>query len=76
MNIWNKLVGLLPKPTRLVATIATVVSDGRYSVSTSGGGDMPVKGESGLTVGTRVFVSDGIIQGKAPSLPTETIDLY
>lgn len=55
--------------------VGTVDSEtgGVLTLSLPGGGTAQARGSE--TVGTRVFFKDGAVQGVAPSLPVELIDI-
>lgn len=49
------------------------VANGIVTVQLPGGGLVKARGSS--TVGARVFVRDDVIEGTAPSLPVEIIEI-
>lgn len=55
--------------------VGTVVSDdsGVLTLSVAGGGTAQARGTA--TVGTKVFFKDGAVQGAAPTLSVEVIDI-
>lgn len=71
-NVYRALLGLLPARPLLVGTIATI-SGGVATITLPGGGTMQARGSGGI--GDRVFFRDGLIEGAAPSLPIELIDV-
>lgn len=75
-SFWKRFVDLLPTAPRLVGTIVSVISPGRFNVQLDGGGGV-VQATSGdeYVVSDRVFVIDKKIEGKAPTLPSITIDV-
>ncbi len=73
LNSFKELLDLLPQTPLLVGQI-TVVASGTATVQYPGGGTQLVRG-SGYSVGAKVFVRDGVIEGLAPSLPTVTIEV-
>lgn len=72
MNLYRMLKGILPDPQLQVGTV-TAVSNGVATVEVPGGGQLKARGSA--TVGTRVFVRDGVIEGTAPSLSTIYIEV-
>lgn len=76
-SFWKRFVDLLPTAPRLVGTIVSVISPGRFNVQLDGGGGVvQATGADGeLAVSDRVFVIDKKIEGKAPTLPSITIDV-
>jgi len=52
-----------------------VTSPGRYVVQLVGGGTLTVLGSAEYQVSDRVFVADKKIEGKAPTLTAETIEV-
>jgi hypothetical protein len=65
-NLWSNFQSLIPKAPLLVGEVIGVNSNGTCSVTMPGGGNMRVIGAS--TVGKKVFIKDGVIQGEAPDL--------
>lgn len=74
-GVWRKFVDLLPKTPRYIGTVVTVNSPGRYTVQLIGGGLMQAIGSTEYQVAERVFVADKKIEGKAPALSAETIEV-
>lgn len=75
-NIYTTLLSILPKPVKRVGEIVSLLDAGRYLVTLDGGGQAPVKGASGYTVGAFVFISDDVIEGVAPSLPSGPLEIF
>lgn len=71
-NAYTLLRELLPEPALQVGTV-TATAGGVASITLPGGGLVQARGDSG--VGARVFFRDGLIEGPAPSLPVEIIDI-
>lgn len=71
-NPYRQLLGLLPQRPLQVGTVEHV-SAGGHVVELPGGGRITARGEA--TVGQRVFVRDGAIEGVAPYLPVEIIEV-
>ena len=69
MPMHNRLRQLLDQiePGRLQIGEVLAYADGRATVGLPGGGRVRARGEA--TVGGKVFVQDGVIQGPAPDLP-------
>ena len=65
-NVLNELKALLG-PGRMQVGTVTAVSGGVATVTLPGGGKLRAKGQA--SVGAKVFVQDGVIQGPAPDLP-------
>lgn len=74
-GFWKKFVDLLPKTPRYIGAVVTIEGNGRYTVQLAGGGLLQVIGESNYQISDRVFVADKKIEGKAPALTTETIEI-
>ena len=64
-NPYKRLIGLLPTTPLQVGEV-TAVAGGVATVQTPGGGHLTARGAA--TVGQRVFVRDGVIEGTAPNL--------
>ena len=73
MNLYRQLRELLPEPALTVATLAFVHADGTCTVTYPGGSQQRVRGEG--TVGAKVFVRAGQVEGEAPSLTGVTIEV-
>lgn len=72
MNIYNKLLGLLPKTPTDVGTVVSVYTDGLL-VELQRGGYVRVTGVANL--GDRVFIKAGASLGLAPTLIGVTIEV-
>nr|WP_211945472.1 hypothetical protein [Cupriavidus yeoncheonensis] len=70
-NPYKILRDLMPDPPLQVGTIVSA-ANGVATVQLPGGGLLQARGT--ITSG-RVFVRDGVIEGAAPSLPVELIDV-
>jgi len=72
MNPYKRLLGLLPT---YPLTVGTVISsaDGKVVVELPGGGRLTARGEG--NVGGNVFVRDGVVEGAAPDLTLEVIEV-
>ena len=71
-NLFKQLLDLMPDPPLQVGTVASVAGE-IVTITLPGGGTLRARGSA--TVGQRVFVRNGIIEGVAPSLPIELIDV-
>ena len=71
-NVYQQFRQLLPDPP-LQAGIVTVVGAGVVTVQLPGGGILTARG--GAQVGQTVFVRDDVIEGVAPSLTLEVIEI-
>lgn len=71
-NLYKALIGLLPaRPLQVGDVIAS--SGGVATIELPGGGTAQARGDA--TVGTRVFFRDGAIEGAAPTLSIELIEV-
>lgn len=71
-NLYQQFRALLPHAPLQVGTV-TAVAPGAVIVRLPGGGRLSARGEA--AVGQNVFVRDGVIEGLAPNLPLEVIDI-
>lgn len=65
-NPYARLLGLLPKRPRMIGTVDSI-SGGVATITLLDGGKVQARGSA--TVGARVYVRDGLIEGSAPVLP-------
>lgn len=72
LNPYKRLLGLLPTRPLQVGTVESI-SNGVARIQLPGGGFVPGRGEA--TVGQRVFVRDGQIEGEAPALTVAVIEV-
>jgi hypothetical protein len=72
MNPYKRLLSLLPQYPVQVGTVVAVVND-VARIEMPGGGFDSARGEA--TVGQRVYFRDGNIEGVAPTLPVELIEV-
>jgi hypothetical protein len=72
-NLYRALIDLLPQPTLQVATVTATHADGTVTVEYPGGSTQRVRGDA--TVGQKVFVREGAVEGVAPSLPVVEIEV-
>lgn len=71
-NKFRQLTALLAPPPLQVGTVASV-SDDIATVTLPGGGTIAARGQA--VAGDRVFVQGSVIQGPAPDLPVELIEV-
>jgi hypothetical protein len=71
-NAYKLLRDLLPQTPLQVGTVLSV-SNGVAIVELPGGGRATARGEA--LVGARVFLRDAVIEGPAPNLPIEIIEI-
>ena len=69
-NLYRKFKALIPHAPLLVGTV-TATTPLRFELAD--GTQIPARGEA--TLGDRVFVRDGAIEGPAPTLPVEIIEI-
>ena len=72
MNPYKRLLTLLPQYPVQVGTVASI-TNGVARIEMPGGGFDSARGTA--TVGQRVYFRDGQIQGVAPTLPVELIEV-
>ena len=74
-NLYRALRELLPEAPLQVATVIAVhASEGTSTVAWPGGSQQRVRGTA-VAAGGRVFVRDGVIEGAAPELTLEVIEV-
>lgn len=74
-NLYRALRELLPEAPLQVATVAEVHTATRESTVTwPGGSTQRVRGTA-VSVGQSAFVRSGVIEGRAPDLTLETIEV-
>ena len=66
LNPYAVFLDLLPKRPRMVGRVETVSGDAVSIVLEGGGGRIHAIGQA--TVGQRVYVRDGLVEGEAPDL--------
>lgn len=71
-NPYRLLRELLPEPPLQVGTVLAV-DGGVATIELPGGGRLQARGQA--SVGDRVFVRAGAIEGEAPALPLEVIEV-
>ena len=72
LNPYKALLDLLPQSPVQLGVVASV-EGGTCRVTLEGGGDVWVRGAA--TVGDRVFTRGGAIEGLAPALPLELMEV-
>ena len=71
-NLYEQFRQLIPEPPLQAGTV-TSVGSGSVTVALPGGGQIKARGQA--SVGQKVFVRDNSIEGTAPSLVLEIIDI-
>lgn len=71
-NVFKLLKSILPEPPLQVATILSIYG-GVATLQLPGGGTIQARGTG--AAGARVFVRNGLIEGAAPELPVEVIEV-
>lgn len=71
-NLFKQFLDLIPDPALQIGTV-TSVSNNIATITLPGGGTLTARGEA--TVGQQVFVRSGVIEGSAPQLPVEIIEV-
>ena len=71
-NLYEQFRQLIPEPPLQTGTV-TSVSSGSVTVALPGGGQIKARGQA--AVGQKVFVRDNTIEGAAPNLVLEIIDI-
>lgn len=71
-NAYRRLQDLTAAPPLQVGVV-TAASSGAATVGLPGGGTTTVRGTA--LVGDWVFIRDGVIEGEAPALPVELIEI-
>jgi len=72
LNLFKQFKSLIPTPPLFVGEVITFIN-GTATIELPDGGRVQARGEA--TIGDRVFVHDGIIQGPAPDLTLEIIEV-
>lgn len=73
-NVFQEFLALIPTPALQVGAVQSV-SANVATVVLPGGGLLQARGASLDMIGRNVFVRDGVIEGLAPDLPTEIIEI-
>ena len=72
-NLYSLFRELLPSAPLLVGTVLSEPEGGQYLIALPSGHVHRVRGVA--TVGQRVFFRNGVVEGPAPELPTELIEV-
>ena len=72
-NLWRQFQALLPDIPLLIGTVLSVHGDATVTVGLLDGGLLRVKGSA--AIGDQVFVRDGLIEGPAPVLEQQRIEI-
>ena len=73
-NLFKEFLALIPDPALQVGAVQSDSANVAIVVL-PGGGLLKARGGSPELVGRNVFVRDGVIEGLAPDLPTEIIEI-
>lgn len=71
-NPYKRLLDVLPQRPLMAGEVLSS-DDGQIVVELPGGGRLTARGDG--TVGTNVFVRDGVVEGPAPALTIEVIEV-
>lgn len=71
-NLFKQFADLLPSRPLQIGEVLSI-DDGIAVIELPGGGTVRARGDA--TVGQLVFVRDSVIEGVAPSLPIEVIEI-
>ena len=72
-NLYEQFRQLIPDPPLQAGTVVGVVGAGSVTVALPGGGLIRARGSA--AIGQKVFVRDDVIEGSAPSLTLEIIEI-
>lgn len=72
MNLYKRFINLLPQRPLQTGTV-TAYSGGVATITLLGGGIVTARGDA--SVGQKVFFRDGAIEGDAPDLPVDNIEI-
>lgn len=72
LNLFQRFKALNPQAPLFVGDVIAF-SNGVATIELPGGAQMLARGD--VTVGDRVFFRDGVIEGPAPDLPVELIEV-
>ena len=72
-NLYEQFRQLIPDPPLQAGTVVGVVGAGSVTVALPGGGLIRARGSA--AIGQKVFVRDDVIEGGAPSLTLEIIEI-
>lgn len=71
-NLFRQLIDLIPDPALQVGEVTSFL-DGICTITLPGGGTLTARGEA--TIGQQVFVRGGVVEGPAPELSVELIEV-
>jgi len=71
-NLYRDLRSLLPAPRLLIGTV-TAIDAGKVMVTLPDGATLSARGNA--TLGSTVYIRDGAIEGPAPALTVEVIEI-
>lgn len=71
-NLFRQFLDLIPDPALQTGEV-TFVSNGVATIELPGGGTLNARGAA--SVGQKVFVRNGVIEGTAPDLPVSLIEV-
>lgn len=71
-NVFKQFLSLIPEAPLLIGTVLAT-ANGEATIELPDG--TQTKGRGDAVVGSRVFVRDGAIEGTAPALPFESIEV-
>jgi hypothetical protein len=74
MNLFREFIGLLPKDPLLIGTVTAHNADGTSTIELPDGSLINARGQS-VAVDSQAFVQFGQIQGDAPGLSVEVIEI-
>lgn len=74
-NLWKRMKSVFPDAPMRIGTVSAVRAADHTSVITlPGGGQLLARGVD-VPVGAMAYVRDGVIEGQAPSLPLDEIEI-
>lgn len=74
MNVYRRLLEILPQPALLIGEVLAVNSDNTSTVEFPDGSQQRMRGTS-VAVGQPAFVRDGVIEGLAPAYTATVIEI-
>lgn len=72
LNLYRAFLDLIPSPALEVGVVESVAHSVAVVLMPGGG---RIKARGSAAVGQTVFVRNGVIEGPAPALPVELIDI-
>lgn len=73
MNLFKRFQKLIPTYPLRVGTVLSVLDGSEVLIEEVGGAVLTVRGEA--SVGQRVYFRNSVIEGPAPNLPVEVIEV-